>query len=167
MAGQQEFDTPQAALAHYGVKGMRWGHRRSEEELRREHAIVTQERKANQHAREANQLKREVNTSRRKEKKFAKAEEKFAKAETEFAKLDAEYKALLTPEAVRKTTSIGKKATAALLVTSGAVAVAAISSQSSSKSGPSKSQYDVDTAIKNSLLLAGYIPSDGVVKVRV
>lgn len=27
--GHQEFKTPEAALAHYGVKGMRWGKRQS------------------------------------------------------------------------------------------------------------------------------------------
>ena len=29
--GQQEFETPQAALAHYGVKGMKWGVRKEDE----------------------------------------------------------------------------------------------------------------------------------------
>lgn len=31
MAGQQEFETPQAALAHYGKKGMRWGVRKDDD----------------------------------------------------------------------------------------------------------------------------------------
>lgn len=38
MSGNQEFDTPQEALAHYGVKGMKWGVTKKEETTGRDDA---------------------------------------------------------------------------------------------------------------------------------
>lgn len=64
MAGPQEFETPQAALAHYGVKGMRWGVRKEDDAASDSRSAKKQEKRTNKVANlTARAAKAEVRTA--------------------------------------------------------------------------------------------------------